>query len=161
MQHGWHGLTFARLHCILPAIISHPHALTTSSNDFLKHALLNSVITRVVTMQTVIHLVRRSCSHFFWFIWVCSIFPHPKTHENSRKRPKNDRIVASAPQSKNVRRGSSEGRAAAILRGVRGAAAAQPRPRCGRAAAVPRPPPRRPRWRPAPALVAIFFDNFQ
>ena len=46
------------------------------------------------------------------------------------KCPKTSEIVAAAPRSKNDRRGSSEGHAAPILRGVRGRAATAPRPQC-------------------------------
>ena len=56
--------------------------------------------------------------------------------EHVRKCAKTSKIIVAALRSKNVRRGSSEGRAAAISRGVRGAAAPWPPPRRGCAAAA-------------------------
>ena len=69
-----------------------------------------------------------------------------KTAENDRKRPKTFEISDTSEKCQNFRKFSSEGRAASILRGVRGAAMSRPQPRrgrrCGRAVAAPRLPPR-------------------
>ena len=68
-----------------------------------------------------------------------------KRFENIRKRSKTSENVAAAPRSKNLRKFSSEGHAALILRRVRGAAvaAAAADAAAAAAAATPRPWPLR------------------